>query len=218
MDKISFIVDRLNQPPFSKELLTMSDLDSKSPYDLLDITCEVIIFIDSEMSILEKEDYEMKIQRIMSFLNVMKFGLPPEQVDNFISYLMAGDKETMYTIMHWCLSNLDRLQKRAYLARYLMPVEVPSEFLGDDNINDLIATVKELQAEFKVIHKNADQTRNSGMSPSVYKTEIDQLEQAKSQLNNKIQRLIKESEKHEPQFKQMLKVCYDIEYVNAVLY
>jgi hypothetical protein len=33
--------------------------DMSAAFDLLDITCEVIIYIDSEMSILEKEEYEM---------------------------------------------------------------------------------------------------------------------------------------------------------------
>lgn len=218
MDKISFIVERLNQPPFSKELTTMSDLDSKSSYDLLDICCEIIIAIDSEMSILSNEDVEMKIQRIMSFLNVMKFGIPEEQVENFVSYLMHGDKETLYTVMHWCLSNYDRLKKRSYLAKYLMPVEISPDYLGEDLINELVATVKEMQAEFKIVHKNMEQCKSTGVNPQLFKTDITRLEQEKIQLTNKIQRLKKDAETEEPTFKQMLKVCqiyYVIYYTNT---
>lgn len=47
--------------------------------------------------------------------------------------------------MHWCLQRLPQLKKRAYLARYLMPVEVPMEFMQDQALVDLHESYRQLQ-------------------------------------------------------------------------
>lgn len=54
----------------------------------------------------------------------------------------------MYPVMHWCLQRLPQLKKRAYLARYLMPVEVPMEFMQDQALVDLNESYRDLQASF----------------------------------------------------------------------
>lgn len=55
------------------------------------------------------------------------------------------DKEVVYRAMHWCLQRLPQLKKRAYLARYLMPVEVPMEFMQDQALVDLHESYRQLQ-------------------------------------------------------------------------
>lgn len=47
--------------------------------------------------------------------------------------------------MHWCLQRLTQLKKRAYLARYLMPVEVPPDFMQDQALIDLHESYVEMQ-------------------------------------------------------------------------
>lgn len=51
----------------------------------------------------------------------------------------------IYPAMHWCLQRLPQLKKRAYLARYLMPVEVPMEFMQDQALVDLHESYRQLQ-------------------------------------------------------------------------
>ena len=34
--------------------------------------------------------------------------------------------------MHWCLQRYDHLKKRAYLSKFLMPTEIPAEFMNDE--------------------------------------------------------------------------------------
>ena len=41
----------------------------------------------------------------------------------------SGDRATVYPLLHWLLERTADLKKRAYLARYLVRVEVPPEFL-----------------------------------------------------------------------------------------
>lgn len=216
--KIAFIVERLNMAPFNKGLGTMTELDSKSSLELLEIMCEIIANIDPEQESIYREQTEARVQRIIQFLVVMKFNIPQDQMEDFQGLLMAGDKEVLHTTMHWCLQRYDHLQKRAYLAKYLMPVDVPTEFLNDELILELIDRLKELQADFKDIHKQSDQLRNSGTRPSELKTEIAQLEQERTQLQNKIQRMQKDMNVDEEYFNDMLKVFVFLHYFAIAKY
>jgi hypothetical protein len=42
MEQISFIVERLNSPPFNKGYNTLTELDTKSSFEILDLICEII--------------------------------------------------------------------------------------------------------------------------------------------------------------------------------
>lgn len=52
----------------------------------------------------------------------------------------------VYPAIHWCLERLPQLKKRAYLARYLMPVEIPAEFMQDQALMDLHEMYLKMQA------------------------------------------------------------------------
>lgn len=47
-----------------------------------------------------------------------------------------GSKPVVHPILHWLLQRLPELKKRAYLARFLAKLEIPSEFLLDDVVSD----------------------------------------------------------------------------------
>jgi intraflagellar transport protein 81 len=98
------------------------------------------------------------------------------------------------------------LQKRAYLAKYLMPVEVPADFQGEPLIIDLLSRLKDMQADFKEVHKVYDQVRSNGARPAELKAEIAQLENERIQLQNKISRMKKDTHGDEQYFHEMLKV------------
>lgn len=50
--------------------------------------------------------------------------------------LVTGNKAVIHPLLQWLLQRVPELKKRAYLARYLMKVEVPAEFLQDDVVNE----------------------------------------------------------------------------------
>ena len=54
---------------------------------------------------------------------------------------MQGEKPVIYPILEWLLKNTETLKKRAYLARYLVKVDVPAEFLAEEAIGDLYQQV-----------------------------------------------------------------------------
>lgn len=206
MEKIAFIVDRLNMPPFNKNLPTLTEFDSKSSLELLDLICEIVVAIDPDQESIFKETIENKVRRIIQFLQMMKFNIPEDQLEDFQSLLMTGDKEILHTIMHWCLQRYDSLKKRAYLAKFLMPIDVPQEFMNDDLIIEMSQRLKEIQAEFKEVHKAADKIQGESAKPGELKAEIAQLEQERTQLQNKIQRMKKDAKGDEAYFEEMLKV------------
>ena len=54
---------------------------------------------------------------------------------------MQGDKPIVYHIMEWMLRSVQALKKRAYLAKYLVKVEVPADIMAEDQMQDLYAQV-----------------------------------------------------------------------------
>lgn len=196
-------------PPFSKGFATMADLDSKSSLELLEIICEIIVEIDPDQENISREQIENKVHRVVQFLLVMKFNIPEDQMEDFHGLLLSGDTEILHTVMHWCLQRFPHLKKRAYLGKYLMPLIVPPEFLNEDLIIELSQSLKEMQVDFKEVHKVVDQLRESGTRPAELKAEITQLEQERTQLQTKIQRMKKDPmiKNDSSSFEEMLKVC-----------
>ena len=150
----------------------------------------------------------MRVERIIGFLSVMKFNVPDE--NQFRNSLLNGDKDTMTIVLHDVLQNFDRYKKRAYLAKYLMPLDIPPEFRNEDLVLDLEARLKDMQGEFKETHREVEKVRAQygGSRPSDIKAEISQLEAERSQLQAKIQRLKKEKESlgDDSYFQEMLRV------------
>eukprot|EP01036_Dinobryon_divergens_P000452 gene452-572_t len=193
MDKIPFIVDRLNQPPFNKGFSTLTELDGKSSLELFDILCEIIIDIDPEQEMLSREPPEYRVMRILNFLTIMKFHIPDGQMDHFRDLMMAGDKDVLHDVMFWALQRFEHLQKKAYLGKYLIPVDVPAECMNDDRVQENVEYLKELQLQFRETHKNYDQMQQTGVRPAELRAEISQLESQITQLNNKISKLKKDT-------------------------
>lgn len=63
---------------------------------------------------------------------------------------MTGEKPHIYAAIEWLLQRREDLKKRAYLARYLVKLEVPAEILQDDTVNDLYVQVSRILARFKI--------------------------------------------------------------------
>jgi hypothetical protein len=59
----------------------------------------------------------------------------------------------VYPALAYVLGRLPALKKRAYVARYLLPVEVPPEFQHDEAVSSLLAEYRALQGDFKNTHK-----------------------------------------------------------------
>lgn len=56
--------------------------------------------------------------------------------------LVQGDKHIIHPILEWLLKNMEDLKVRAYLAQYLVKVELPVEMSSDTDISVLYKQVE----------------------------------------------------------------------------
>ena len=61
---------------------------------------------------------------------------------------MHGEKRSLQHILFWLLSRLPDLQRKAYTAKFLVPLSIPDEFMHDDEMRGTLQIYKDLQAEF----------------------------------------------------------------------
>jgi intraflagellar transport protein 81 len=100
--------------------------------------------------------------------------------------VVHGEKKTLQHILYWLVSRLPDLQRKAYTAKFLVPLQIPDEYLMDDDMRDTYQMYKDLQAEFQATHQGTETLRGESMNPNELKKEIGQLEQEKEQLLTKI--------------------------------
>lgn len=197
------IVDRLNAEPFNLDL-SLLVFDEKDPLELMEILKKVLTFLDPKHDVeLREEKPDAMYQRISEFLHILGYQCSFDI--EFQNGLMSGDKNTIHPILYWLLSNLEALRKRAYLAKFCMNLEVPEEFLREEQVASVYQNYKELQAQFKVHHSHVEQERHGRMNPADLQREVQQLDAEREQLAQKIQLLKAKTERDEG-FAQLLQV------------
>ena len=77
--------------------------------------------------------------------------------------LLNGDRKVIYPIYYFLLKNLGALRKKAYLAKFLVPIEVPQEFEGDPELKKLNEQFTELKVEFQVAHEEFEAVESSSL-------------------------------------------------------
>ncbi|XP_051277960.1 intraflagellar transport protein 81 homolog isoform X2 [Dicentrarchus labrax] len=139
---------------------------------------------------------EQTIKRMCALLGMLKYKPPGNlsDVSSFRQGLVAGSKPVVHPILHWLLQRVPELKKRAYLARFLVKLEVPAEFLQEDVINDTYHQYEELVEGFKTYHKECEQLRTSGFSTAEIRRDISAMEEEKDQLIKRVERLKKRVE------------------------
>lgn len=133
MSELQLIVEQLNKEPFRLGL-TLVAFDEKSNFELLQVLNDVFAEMDSSKHSvdLRREADEARAMRYLEFLQLLKFPLPRD-IEGFRDALMIGDRQVIYAVLHWALKSLPTHKKRAYLGRFLAPVNVPQEYFGNES-------------------------------------------------------------------------------------
>lgn len=195
VQQVKEIVDRLNGDPFWMDL-SLVGFDEKDPFELMEILKKVLCYLDSKHDTdLREEKPDAMYQRIAEFLHILGYQCSFDI--EFQQGLISGDKNTVHPILYWLLSNLEQLRKRAYLAKFCVNLEVPEEFLREEQVYEIFQQYKELQSQFKATHAHVEQERQGRMNPSDLQKEVAQLDAEREQLAQKIQHLRTKSEKEE---------------------
>ncbi|XP_056273998.1 intraflagellar transport protein 81 homolog isoform X1 [Pseudoliparis swirei] len=195
-EQLKLIVEQLNKDPF-KKMFNLITFDSLEPMQLLQILNDVLAEIDPKQALdIREEMPEQTIKRMCALLGMLKYKPPGNlsDVSIFREGLVAGKKPVVHPILHWLLQRVPELKKRAYLARFLVKLEVPTEFLQDDVINDTSHQYEELVEGFKTYHKECELLRTSGFSTAEIRRDISAMEEEKDQLIKRLERLKKRVE------------------------
>ncbi|XP_059977103.1 intraflagellar transport protein 81 homolog isoform X2 [Lagenorhynchus albirostris] len=195
-DQIKFIVDNLNKEPFRKNY-NLITFDSLEPMQLLQVLSDVLAEIDPKQVVdIREEMPEQTAKRMLSLLGILKYKPPGNATDmsNFRQGLVIGSKPVIYPVLHWLLQRTNELKKRAYLARFLIKLEVPSEFLQDETVADTNKQYEDLMEAFKALHKECEQLKTSGFSTAEIRRDISAMEEEKDQLIKRVERLKKRVE------------------------
>ncbi|XP_078808713.1 intraflagellar transport protein 81 homolog isoform X2 [Oryzias latipes] len=145
---------------------------------------------------IREEMPEQTVKRMTSLLGMLKYKLQDNMSDvkSFQQGLVTGSKSVIHPILYWLLQRVPDLKKRAYLARFLVKLEVPAEFLHDDIVSDTYHQYEELVEGFKMYHKECEQLRSSGFSTAEIRRDISAMEEEKDQLIKRVERLKKRVE------------------------
>ena len=102
---------------------------------------------------------------------------------------MEGDKQVIYPVLEWILSNITELKQRAYLAKFLVKLEIPPEISADQDVAEIYEQYEDLIDQFKTVHKECDAIKNSGYSTSELRKDIEEMEREKEIVQKRIERM-----------------------------
>lgn len=208
-EQLKYIVQELAKEPFSKTYNLIS-FDSLEPLQLLQVLTDVMSVIDPKQKVdIREEAPDQTAVRMFQTLRILKYKPPTEDVQTFRSGLVQGDKLVIYPILEWLLKRIPDLQKRAYLARFLVKVDVPPEIMAEDPIPDLYAQYEESMDQFKELHKEAEGLKNAGYNTGEIKKDISNMEDEKEQLIKRVERLKRKVESH-PNSTTMMNVARNL--------
>ena len=192
--QLRFIVDKLNEPPFSNKF-NMVTFDALDPFNLLQVLNDVLAEISPEHQIdLRREQPEQAAVRIFSFLRVLKYSPKSDQgggLNTFRQGLLEGDKSITYKLLYWLLEKITDLKKRAHLSKYLAKIYIPAEFQQNEQIVEATNTLEALMEQFKELHKTIEQQHNSKFSIADVRNDISSMEEENDQLMKRIEWLKK---------------------------
>eukprot|EP00794_Sanderia_malayensis_P010972 gene10972-12135_t len=195
-DQLKYIVENLNNSPFNRNYNLIS-FDSLQDLALLQVLNDVFTEISPQQaSDIRQEDPGQRVIRMFSFLRLLKYKPPTDHgnLSKFRQGLVQGDKHIVYPILQWSFEKMPDLKKRAYIARYLVNINVPADFLVDNEVAEAHRMYLELIEEFKEAHKSSEEIKGSGFNAGDIKKDILTMEEEKEQLKKRIERVKKRIE------------------------
>lgn len=210
-EQVKFIVQELNKEPFKKNLNLIS-FDSLEPLSLLQILSDVLGEIDSKHKLdIRQESPDQTAIRIVNTLKILKYRPPAdrESQSDFNCGLVQADKPVIYPILEWLLKGLPELKKRAYLAQFLVKINIPPDIIQEDMVAESYEQYEELIKQFKEWHKHSEQLKTSSFNTPEIRRDISQMEEEKEQLLKRIERLKRKVEPH-PNAQTMMSVAKNL--------
>lgn len=142
--------------------------------------------------------------------------------------IMMGDKDAIHNVLHYLLINFEDLKKKAYLAEFLNPVDVPMEYLSDHSLAESYQQLEELQSQFRRAHRMWEERQSASHDLAELKDRLRQDEDDKDRLIQQIQEkenqtagipgfaeifrvtsLLRKEQEKEAELSERLRQCHD---------
>ena len=152
-----FIVSRLNDC-FGLDL-TLVDFDEKAPLELLQLLLDVLADLDPRLrGDVRDAGTAESAGRAADLLRLLKYPPLRDRADadgyqKWVDAAAAGATTTVHPALHWLLGDVERHRTRAYVARFLAPVDVPPHLLDDAALRGAFEHHRALQRDFRDAHR-----------------------------------------------------------------
>ena len=173
---IQDIVAILKNPPFN-ETMTLFSFEEKKEYELLDLIIKVMGMIDKSVQ-LDNNDTAACLKAVFEFLQILKFPYPSDR--QLQDDLARGDKRLLIQILHFLLTGLRTLSDKYYVNKFTSQINISQEYLGDDDILELLNQFKELQAEFLTTYNMLEEKKQNAPQEDIRKSQNDKLQLSRS--------------------------------------
>ncbi|XP_039255434.1 intraflagellar transport protein 81 homolog [Styela clava] len=197
-DQVKKIVEILNKKPFEKELSAIA-FHSLGSEQLIQLMNDILAHIDSRHAgDIREEAPDARAGRILNALKNLKYSPPPNaDVSSFRQGIVLGEKEVYCPILFYLLTNLDSLKTRAYLAKFLVKLQLPPEFVqdfSDAQMQEAWHRYEELQDHFLNCHKEYVDLKKQSHGTGEIRSDITTMEEEKENLSKRVTRLRKKVE------------------------
>lgn len=107
---------------------------------------------------------------------------------SFRTSLVHGDKRVIHPIMYWTLENKARVQKTIYLAKFLIPLDLPPEAMSIPEVSALWNQYHAGMDDFKEAHKMYEQSSEAGAQTKELRSDIGAIESEIENVKKRIER------------------------------
>ena len=195
---IKAICAALQAPPFKRDVnpVVLDQLNDQQRLQLLsDVVSELEGFEPNQGPDIHYESQTDTISRIKESL--VKFNFDPERslginnIEEFVTRLVKGEQLLIFkTLEFLVLNDISAMKKRAYLANFLKPIDVPYEYQTDPEVKSIYAEYQELLKTFESTHKSISTSKTTNLNPEMtteeLRSELQKLDSEKSALQQRL--------------------------------
>ncbi|XP_058813408.1 intraflagellar transport protein 81 homolog [Topomyia yanbarensis] len=165
--------------------------DSLAPESLLQVLIEVFHAFGAidKLDVRENDPEETNLQ-VMDALRKIQYR-PPGDIDDpgaFRRGLVRGEKKLVHPILRWTFDNRERVKKSSYLARFLIPLDLPPEAMSMPDLNGLWTQYLQTMDDFKDAHRSYEQSVHEGAQTRELRSDIGAIETEIENVKKRIER------------------------------
>uniref|UniRef100_A0A182ITU1 IFT81 calponin homology domain-containing protein n=1 Tax=Anopheles atroparvus TaxID=41427 RepID=A0A182ITU1_ANOAO len=165
--------------------------DSLSPESLLQVLVDVCHAFGAieKLDVRENDPEDTNLQ-VMEALRKVQYR-PAADIDDpgaFRRGLVRGEKKLIHPILRWILENRERVKKASYLAKFLIPLDLPPEAMSMPELGSLWAQYLQTMDDFKEAHRAHEQSSHEGTQTRELRNDIGAIETEIENVKKRIER------------------------------